>query len=311
MPEIANFLESFNGSISIVVHERPDPDCIGSALALYNFLKLKGKKVHVVSKDEPPSSISFLKGFEDIERKLIPSELYILVDASEFERTGYETPSGNIVKIDHHVSSLRYSQYDVLDENAPATASLVLNVLRSWDEELIDKHIAEALYVGILTDTGGFSYSNLKWAFSDALYLINKGIDAEGLSHLIFRNSPIERFKLISLALSTLSYDSGIAWIVVRSSFYEITGAKREYNYGIVDYALSVKGASVGVKFEEYEDVWRVSLRSKGNIDVSVFASRYGGGGHRNASAFAIEGDEEEVVRKVISELKEYISAYV
>lgn len=305
--KLVDKLKEFDGKIVLAVHEKPDPDCIGSGLALYNFLKKKGKDVVLISKDEPPESLEFLKGFDEIKRDMEEGDLYILVDASEWERTGLEEPSGEIVKIDHHISDKRYSPMDVVDEEAPATADLVLKILREWDEEGIDVEVGECIYAGLLTDTGSFTYSSIDRAMQDALYLLGRGVDGRKVAEKIFRESPFERFKLIGLALQTLTFQDSIAWIIVRNEFYRITGAKRNYNYGIVDYALSVKGALIGVKFEEYEDVWRVSLRSKGNIDVSRIAAEFGGGGHRNAAAFRISGREEEIVDRVIKRLKEYL----
>jgi len=307
---IKDALENAEGRIVIAVHEKPDPDAIGSALALHLFLRKKGFDSVVVSKDEPPDTLTFLAGFDDIVvGKMEKGSLYVLVDAAEWERTGLPEPDGPIVKIDHHISSIRYSPYDVMDEKAPATAHLVLKVLREWDEEAIDIPIAENLYTGLLTDTGSFTYSAIDVAMRDALYLLSKGVDGRKIADKVFRESPLERFKLIGLALQTLSMEDRIAWIIVRKEFYEISGAKRNHNYGIVDYALSVRGALVGVKFEEYDDVWRVSLRSKGDIDISVIAREFGGGGHRNAAAFRapITMSEEELVRKVIGRLKEYL----
>ncbi len=307
---LSNLLESAGGRIVIAVHEKPDPDAIGSALALHLFLKKKGLDSVVVSKDEPPDTLTFLAGFDDIVvGKMEEGALYVLVDAAEWERTGFPGPDGPIVKIDHHISSTRYSPHDVTDERAPATAHLVLQVLREWDEEAIDVPIAENLYTGLLTDTGSFTYSTIDVAMRDALYLLSKGVDGRKVADRVFRESPLERFKLIGLALQTLSMEDGIAWIIVRKEFYEISGAKRNHNYGIVDYALSVRGALVGVKFEEYDDVWRVSLRSKGSIDISVIAREFGGGGHRNAAAFRapITMSEEELVERVIGRLKEYL----
>ena len=300
-------LENFDGKIVIAVHEKPDPDCIGSGLALYNFLKRKGKKVSIVSRDEPPESLEFLEGFDEIKGELEEGDLYILVDASEWERTGFDKPEGEIIKIDHHISNLRYSPYDLVDEEAPATAHLVLNLLREWEESSIDEKIGECLYAGLLSDTGSFTYSSIERAMEDALYLLGRGVDGRKVAEKLFRESPFERFKLIGLALQTLSVEDSIAWIIVREEFYRITGAKRNHNYGIVDYALSVKGALIGVKFEEYEEEWRVSLRSKGNIDISTIAREFGGGGHRNAAAFRIRGEEKEIVERVIGRLKEYL----
>ena len=303
------FLDT-DGKIVIAVHEKPDPDAIGSALGLHLFLRKKGLESVVVSKDEPPEPLDFLEGFQDIVvGHLEEGALYVLVDAAEWERTGLPHPEGPIVKIDHHISSLRYSPYDMVDETAPATAHLILELLRDWDEGALDLPIAESLYTGLLTDTGSFTYSAIDVAMRDALYLLSRGVDGRRVADMVFRNSPLERFKLIGLALQTLTMEDRVAWIVVRKEFYEITGAKRSYNYGIVDYALSVRGALVGIKFEEYDDQWHVSLRSKGNIDISVIAREFGGGGHRNAAAFRVPATigEEELVRKVVDRIKEYL----
>ncbi len=307
---IRSVLEDSKGRIVIAVHEKPDPDAIGSALALHLFLKKKGLDSVVISRDEPPDTLTFLTGFDEIRvGEMEEGSLYVLVDAAEWERTGFPEPDAPIVKIDHHISTLRYSPHDVMDEKAPATAHLILEILREWDEESIDVPIAENLYTGLLTDTGSFTYSAIDVAMMDALYLLSKGVDGRKVADRVFRESPLERFKLIGLALQTLKMEDGIAWIVVRKRFYEISGAKRSHNYGIVDYALSVRGAKVGVKFEEYDDAWRVSLRSKGSIDISVIAREFGGGGHRNAAAFRapIEMREEELVEKVVKRLKEYL----
>ena len=307
---IRSVLEDSKGRIVIAVHEKPDPDALGSALALHLFLKKKNLDSVVVSKDEPPDTLAFLEGFDEIVvGEMAEGSIYVLVDAAEWERTGFPMPEAPVVKIDHHISSTRYSPHDVMDEKAPATAHLMLKILREWDEEAIDVPIAESLYTGLLTDTGSFTYSAIDVAMRDALYLLSKGVDGRKVADRVFRESPIERFRLIGLALQTLRMEDAVAWIVVRKQFYEISGAKRNHNYGIVDYALSVRGALVGVKFEEYDDVWRVSLRSKGNIDISVIAREFGGGGHRNAAAFRapITMSEEELVEKVIGRLKEYL----
>ncbi len=307
---IRSILENPGGRIVIAVHEKPDPDAIGSALALHLFLKKKGLDSTVVSRDEPPDTLTFLRGFDEIVVGAMErGELYVLVDAAEWERTGFPHPDGPVVKIDHHISPRRYSPHDVVDQNAPATAHLMLKILREWDEEAIDIPIAEALYTGLLTDTGSFTYSAIDVAMMDALYLLSKGVDGKKIAEKVFRESPLERFKLIGLALQTLKMEERIAWIIVRKEFYEISGAKRSHNYGIVDYALSVRGALVGVKFEEYDDVWRISLRSKGNLDISTVAREFGGGGHRNAAAFRMPAtmEEKEVVKRVISRLKEYL----
>ncbi|MEO0144871.1 MAG: bifunctional oligoribonuclease/PAP phosphatase NrnA [candidate division WOR-3 bacterium] len=303
------YILSQNGKIVLILHLNPDPDCIGSALALYQVLKKFNKDVIIISKDELPETVNFLKDFDKIivSNEVPKAQLYILIDHSEVDRSGFDI-KGNILKIDHHISDVVYSEYDFVDPEAPSTTHLILNLIKDFDESLIDENIAECIFIGLMSDTGNFTYSNLKSAFSSALYLANKNFNLVKFSEKYTRNSSINRMRLLQLALSTLKQDGEIAYIIVRSEFYEISGAKRYENYGIVDYPLSLKDIKVALKFEEInKNKWKVNLRSKMGINIQPFAKKYGGGGHENAAAFRIEGTEENIINNVISDLKEYL----
>ncbi len=304
------YLSNFKGKIALILHLSPDPDCVGSALALYHFLKKLNKDVAIISKDEPPRSVDFLKGFDIIivSDKIIDGDLYILIDQSEIERSGFEINSKDVIKIDHHISNVVYSEYDFVIEDAPSTTSLILKLIRNYDESLIDEEIAECIFVGLMSDTGNFSYSNLKFAFDCALYLANRGFNLSKFSEKYMRNNSINRMKLIQIALSTLTYEGEIAYIIIRKNFYKLSGAKKYENYGIVDYPFSLKGVKVALKFEEMDNsTWKVNLRSRIGVNVEPFARQFGGGGHENAAAFRISGSESEVIEKVIYQLKQYL----
>ncbi len=310
--KIIKYLSDFNGKIVIVLHSSPDPDCVGSALALYHFLKKLNKDVLIISKDEPPRNVDFLKGFDNIivSNEIINGDLYILVDQSEVKRSGFEIDSKNVIKIDHHISNVVYSEYDFVREDAPSTTSLILELIRDYDESLIDEEIAECIFVGLMSDTGNFSYSNLKEAFSYALYLANRGFNLSKFSEKYMRNNSINRMKLIQIALSTLAYEGEIAYIIIRKNFYELSGAKKYENFGIVDYPFSLKGVKVALKFEEMNNsTWKVNLRSRIGVNVELFARQFGGGGHENAAAFRIRGSENEIIEKVIHQLKQYLKS--
>ncbi|MEO0203255.1 MAG: bifunctional oligoribonuclease/PAP phosphatase NrnA [candidate division WOR-3 bacterium] len=304
-----DYILSQEGKIILILHLSPDPDCIGSSLALYQFLRKFNKDVQIISKDEPPQTISFLKDFDEIMvlDNVPKASLYILVDHSEVDRSGFEIKN-NLLKIDHHISDIIYSKYDFVDPNAPSTTHLILELIKSFDENLIDENIAECIFVGLMSDTGNFTYSNLKEAFKSALYLANRGFDLNKFSERYNKNSSINRLRLIQLALSTLVQDDEVAYIIVKSEFYKISGAKKYENYGIVDYPLSLKEVKVAMKFEEIDkNKWKVNLRSKIGVNVQPFAKKYGGGGHENASAFRIEGNEKDVIENVVSDLKQYL----
>ncbi|MCX7947004.1 MAG: bifunctional oligoribonuclease/PAP phosphatase NrnA [candidate division WOR-3 bacterium] len=308
------YLINFEGKICLIAHSNPDPDCIGSMLALYNYLNKFNKDVIMISKDEPIGTIKYLKGFDKIIRlgNLPETDLYVLIDQSEVERSGInpeEFKDKNIIKIDHHITNKKYSEYDYIDENAPSTTSLMLELMRNYNEELIDENIAECIFVGLSADTGNFSFSNLKVAFENALYLANRGFNINRFSEKFLRNQSINRMELIRLALSTLRYEDNIGYIIIRKKFYEISGAKKYENYGIVDIPLSLSNVKVALKFEEMENGWKVNLRSKENIDVQKFAEKHNGGGHKNASAFRINEKipESELIERIIEDLKNYL----
>jgi len=304
------YLINFEGKITLVAHKNPDADCVGSMLALYQVLKKFNKDVIMISKDEPPETINYLNYFYEIKKfnEIPKSDLYVLIDLSEVDRSGFEINNKNIIKIDHHISSVRYSDYDFVDDKAPSTTSLILKIIREYDENLIDENIAECIYIGLIGDTGSFSYSNLKVAFECAYYLANRGFDLVKFSEKFSRNQTINRMKLIQLALSTLKQEGEIAYVIIRKEFYEISGAKKYENFGIVDYPLSLKGVKVALKFEEIENnKWKINLRSKSGINVEPFARKNNGGGHKNASAFIKSGNEDEVINEVISDLRKYL----
>jgi len=308
------YLLKFNGKIILLVHKNPDPDCIGSALAFYKFMKNFKSDIKIISKDEPPQNLDYLKGFNEIiVNSFQDADLYVLIDTPNMERTGFDNIDRklNILKIDHHISDDKYSEFDYVKIDAPSTTYLILELIRNYNENYLDEDIAECIFVGLMSDTGSFSYSNLKLAFEAALYLANKGYDLSKFSERYSRNNSINRFCLIKKALETLKQDGEIAYVIIRKHFYDECGAKKYENFGIVDYPLSIRDVKVALKFEEIENNrWKINLRSKKGINVQKFASHYGGGGHENASAFEKFGIEEQVISEVISDLKKYLKNF-
>ncbi|RUM59026.1 MAG: bifunctional oligoribonuclease/PAP phosphatase NrnA [Persephonella sp.] len=301
-------LDNFNGSILIFTHENPDGDGIGSMLALYKFLKKKGKNIDMAMKDELPHTYDFLSNVDKIKKLPVDKvyDLGILVDAAGVFRAGTEVKAKEFMRIDHHREGEKYGDWDYVDITAPSTTTLVAKLLKSWDEKLIDKDIAESLYVGLLTDTGSFRHSNITPEIFDiAKFLVKKGADPVYISHKVFERNKPEAIKLLNKVLSTLQFHEGgkVASLTVRKKFFDDTGAKEEDTEGFVNFARGIDGVDIAfimIQKPNRPDTWRVSLRSKGKYNVQEIAKELGGGGHRNASGCRLNGEEDEVRERIL-----------
>ncbi len=309
---IVDFLKEFNGSIIILTHESPDGDSLGSGLALYKFLKKKGKEVYIGSKDNVPHFLDFLPGVEEVIK---PDGRYydvgIVVDASGFYRVGTEVKVGKRIRIDHHVGGEFYGPHDYIDPNAPATAALVYEIIKAWDETAIDKDIATCIYTGLATDTGFFRYSNTdQRTFELARELVFYGADPYYVYTMFSERESFNKMKLISKVLDTIELHEGglVAGITIFKRFLNETGTKYEDTEGLVNYPRSIEGVKVAYALIEKPDegVWKVSLRAKGDVNVGKIAERLGGGGHKYASGAKIKTSSyEEAKEKLLSAIKE------
>ncbi|MCS7083979.1 MAG: bifunctional oligoribonuclease/PAP phosphatase NrnA [Aquificaceae bacterium] len=306
-------LEAESGKILVASHENPDADTLGSALALYRFLKLKGKDVIVGCKDSVPYFLDFLPDVENLKRLPIEEEfdIAIVVDASGFYRLGANVNCKRRARIDHHIGGEFYGELDYIDPNAPSTTSLIHRLLKHWDESKIDEKIAQNLYVGLATDTGFFRYSNTTAeVFSLAAELTQKGADPH-LTHKMFsEREPLRRIELLKKVLETLEvYENGlVAGILVYSKFLSETGCFYSDTEGFVSFPRSLEGVEVAFALIERpeEGLWKVSLRSKGKVDVAKIAQKLGGGGHIYASGCKIRAvDAKEAVDRLLEAIRE------
>ncbi len=301
--KVLNLINYLKGKkICLVSHVHPDGDAAGSVIGFYLFLKNMKYPVRAFLKDGIPYQYAFLYGAEFIERNLdvSKSDVCILLDASEFSRTGFDKPDLPIIRIDHHKTGERYSDYDIVVTDAPATVSLILSLIKVWDESLIDEKVARALYTGLLTDTVSFIHANsFPWAFSDALYLSQKS-QIDDIGSLVYERKRKSFYLLLMRALERLTFDFNdkLAYTFIRNEDFAETGATSEDTDGIVRHVISIDGVEVGINFIEYEKgVWKVSARGKGRIDLALLCQEFGGGGHRNAAGCTIEGSLEKVIK--------------
>ncbi|MGB9824722.1 MAG: DHH family phosphoesterase [Candidatus Hydrothermia bacterium] len=307
---LVKFLKDTQNKIGLITHVNPDGDAIGSLLGFYLFMKKAGKNVIPILNDKVPSYLDFLPGILDIKNEMDDeTEILILIDASEFSRTGLQDPLGKrIIRVDHHISGKNYSEYDIVIPEAPSTASIILKLLREYNETLIDKDIKTCIYTGLLTDTSSFRHSNsFKWAFEDAYYLVNNGLDVTGIASLVYERKKLKTLKLLGKVLSEIFVKEGVAFIVIKRSFLEELGLDRSETEGFVNYPLSVEEAYVGVSITEISDgEWRVSLRGKNRVNLAKVAETFGGGGHFNAAGCTIKGKLDDVIELIVKSVKEY-----
>ncbi|MEN3027969.1 MAG: bifunctional oligoribonuclease/PAP phosphatase NrnA [Aquificaceae bacterium] len=310
---LLELLKEEKGPILVASHENPDADTLGSALALYLFLKKKGKRVAVGCKDRVPHFLDFLPGADQVMRLPVDEvfSLAIVVDASGFYRVNAEVKAFKKVRIDHHVGGDFYGEQDYIDPEAPSTTALIYRLLCAWDRSAIDESIADNLYAGLATDTGFFKYSNTN---AETFRIAKELVELGAKPHWTFVNfaerESASKMKLISRVLDTLTLheDGLVAGISVFDRFFKETGCDYADSEGLVNYPRSIEGVEVAYAIIEKpeESIWKVSLRSKGRVDVARIAQSLGGGGHKYASGCKIRaGDYREALETLLNAIRE------
>lgn len=302
-------------SFLITSHVRLDGDALGSELALYILLRDLGKKACVYNQDKTPSHYRFLPAASDIVHT--PGDLgqydtAFILDCSELERVGEQAEKigkiNNLINIDHHISNNGFCGIRLIDAQASSTGELLVLLMKEMHVEMT-KDICTNLYTAILTDTGGFRYSNTRqnalWAAGD---LVAAGADPQWISENVYENDPPEKLKLLSRVLDTLFIDleHKVGSLTVTQEALRETGASMDHTDGFVDIPRAVHGVEIAVLYTQLDkNYFKLSLRSKDKVNVEKIAKKFGGGGHINAAACRIEGNIESVKRKLLEAIKE------
>ncbi len=314
--ELLNLIRR-NKSFLIVGHINPEADSIGSSLALALGLKKMGKKdICVLSRDPVPENLKFLPSSKKVRQKPPRKEFDVLfiVDCNDLERTGFERLKAKKTGIiDHHVlpanagksgfySSLSAS---LIDPGAAATGVLIYKTLTALKIP-VDKNMAENLYAAILVDTGGFRYSNSSpESLKIASHLVEAGARPWDITKDVYESIPFRAMKLLGLSLSTLEKKNGVAWITTTKAMFRKTGATAEDSEDFVDYPRKVKDIDVAVFFrQDSMKSFKISLRSKGRINVQKIAKSFNGGGHVAAAGCTVKGTLKEVQDKVLKAVR-------
>ncbi len=334
MSEILRTVEEINDLLSekrkivITTHNNPDGDAIGSSLAMYHYLKRKGHRVDVVIPNMFPEFLAWIPGSKEmlvydrqsvlVKKTLTEAEVVFCLDYNAINRLGsvadiITRSQGKRVLIDHHIDPDTESfDYCISTVNTSSTSELVYNFIDySGDKDLINKEIAEALYAGIVTDTGSFSFScNRKETYEVTADLVSKGVDVQKLHQLIYDTFSENRLRLLGYAI----HKRMIVWEEFHTALIYLTRADlKRFNFqvgdteGIVNFPLSMEKINQSILLTEKDKMIRMSFRSKGEFSVNDLVKKhFNGGGHRNAAG----GKSFTSIEKTIEEVKKILPLY-
>jgi len=285
----------------VTSHARPDGDAIGSSLAMAYALRHLGKDVRVVSRDAVPPQFETCPGVEDVivtDRVDDPGDAVIVMECGDLTRPGISgLERGYVINIDHHTGNTMYGALNWFDESAAACGEMVFDLVRALGVPMT-LEIATHVYVAVLTDTGGFHYSNITpRTFEICRACTEAGVNPAAIARAVYDSNRIGRLKLFRAVLNGMQLDAAerIATLYVTKQMAADCGATYDDTEGLVNFPLSAKEVLAVVFFKENgKDDWRVSLRSKGDLDINVIAREFGGGGHKNASGCGVRGTLEQ-----------------
>jgi len=324
----ALFRKKLDGAESIVLstHLNPDGDAIGSEVSLARFLLSVGKRVRIVNDDPPPPVLQYLlDGSIEIElfdeqrtpEALDQADLVILVDNSVPDRLGrMEGPllavADRVLCIDHHPSRDAPWVDNIVDVEASATTAMIYELVRSqgWTP---DRQAAEALFVGLATDTGFFRFKSTNaQSYEIAAHLVRLGVEPARTYRTVYERNSEAFTRLLGHALVELKMEAGgtVASVRVPRTLIKSLAAEDEDTSEITTALLAMDGVQVALLFRELADGRvKVSLRSKGELDVHQLASEFGGGGHRNASGIVLTQSMEQAVAVVTERARSLLAA--
>lgn len=311
MDELERVLQEIEQRRSFLVtsHARPDGDAIGSTLALAQVLRKMGKSAEVVLRDSVPVIYKPLPMAESIVHTSEVNGHYdaaIILECDSLQRTRLRGLEKHfLINIDHHASSKPFAHVNWIDPTAVATAELIYRLAQAAQVKMTPE-IATCLYTALLTDTGSFCYAGTNaCTFELAKFLVEHGADPGRIAQSVYFSSPTSKMLLLGAALSRLQRHGSVAWMAVTRHDMERCGALDEDCEGLVNYALGIAGVEVAIFCRELaNERIRVSIRSKGAINVGEIAEKFGGGGHECAGGFSLEGPVQAAAERVLAELR-------
>ncbi len=303
--------------IAVISHISPDGDTLGAGGALTLLLRKLGKDAEWFCDDKVLNKLDFLYSADNI-RSTPTGEHYdlaIAVDISDVDRMGafYDVfrRAKTRICIDHHKSNTFFADITLLSKDSASCSEFMFGFLSELGSNLIDAQIASLLYAGIISDSGAFYYpSTSSETLTVAAGLMEYGIDSNYIYYKLFKNVSPEKFRLQHRVLARAEFydDCSIAVITFFRKDFAETNSDVSMTEGAISQLQDIEGVSVSVAITEVtETSFKVSLRSKGEIDVSVCASFFGGGGHKNASGFRVNGRYYDVLDKVLKAVRDVL----
>ncbi len=305
--------------VAVFGHIRPDGDCIGSQVALTRMLRALGIDAVAVNHHEVPKNCSafvgdtpfyLASGFDFSDCAIATT------DCADMRRLGpefAEAPRDVLLNVDHHISNTRYGVHNFIHAETSATAEILAGYMLDGDWPM-DAVSAQALYIGIATDTGQFRFgSTTQQVFDISAELIRKGADPAVAAMELYEKEPISKLRLLQHFLASLKFycDSRVCIGILDRNVWKETGASKEDTEGLVDYARSIEGVEIGILLEEREGQLKGSFRAKDPVhEVHELAREFNGGGHACAAGFNPQETMETFYPKLLNALEEHFRQY-
>jgi len=312
----------------IVTHFKPDADALGSSLGLAGYLKKKGHQVKVITPSDYPDFLTWMPGNNEVliyqkeksklaEAFVNESDVIFCLDFSSLKRIDglgemVSAAPAKKVLIDHHLEPEKCADFEQWDIAAASTAELVFDLIQEvGDDHLINADIANCLYAGLMTDTGGFRHPNTTHkVFLTASALVAKGADPSRVSKLIYDTNTLERLRLMGFVLSEKLHvlpEYRTAYITLSSEELKKYGSQTGDTEGLVNFGLSIKGIRLSVLISDRKDNIKLSFRSLGDFSVNDLARQhFEGGGHKNAAGGQTNLTLEQTLKKFLDLLPQY-----
>ncbi len=330
MQNIEDFKAFFSEQRKVVIltHFKPDADALGSSLGLAGYLKKKRHEVQVITPSDYPDFLTWMPGNDDVlifhkdraavsERLITNADAVFCLDFSSLKRINelgdmVGRSGARKILIDHHLDPDRFADFEQWDGTAASTAELVFKLIReAGDENEIDANIANCLYAGLMTDTGGFRHSNTSYqVFTTAAALVARGADPFAVSKLIYDSNNLERLRLTGFVLwekLKVLPEYRTAYITLSGEELKKFSSQTGDTEGLVNYGLSIKGIKLSVLISDRRENIKLSFRSLGDFSVNDLARRhFDGGGHKNAAGGQTNLSLEETLKKFLDLLPLY-----
>ncbi|MGN0796938.1 MAG: bifunctional oligoribonuclease/PAP phosphatase NrnA [Christensenellales bacterium] len=303
--------------VAIFSHINPDGDTLGSSLALYRALVLLGKQADLYCENDVKPFYSSMLGAEKYNKPSLDSyDLCVACDCGDLGRLGSRSDvflsTSDTLNIDHHKTNDRFAKVNLIFPQASSTCEIMYDLLQLVDAQAkcIDDEVAKLLYTGIVTDSGGFTYSNVgSHTHAVASQLLKYGFDASKICEKYLKSITMSKFNLKVRVLQNARFfeDGAIGIIHFTREDFALTCTSEEDTDGIINNIRNVEGVQVAVAITDtaVANSFKVSIRTTDSVDASAIASAFGGGGHKNAAGCRLNGFYEDVKDKLLKASKD------